>query len=409
MAPTVHIRRTADAVVPDAVRSAPCSLPSKAPVVGRPALFPQQLAALLECGENVLVIDCRPLVEFNASHVRGAINVICSMLLKRRILKGTVTVDKLLTGCECRPPQASAPAQTPSSVLSAALAAVSPKSRVRQKRPVVIYDDAATDACSLQANEAMMLLLQVAESDPSVSPFWLHGGFTAFSRMYPALCERSRPSICTAPPMTPMVKPEPLLKLSLPPTEVLPFLYLGTEKNSADASTLDALGISMILNVAKECPYHFDEGRFEYKKCALEDSSTEDIRRIFDDAFDYIDEARRTNRRVLVHCLGGVSRSVAIVIGYLMSRYSMTLDDAYGYVRERRPVIAPNLNFMGQLLELQEEMQRRTDEIFRVPGGEADAQAVHAPAPLAAQPPPLPQFAQPAPPPTPLQSRFTWM
>ncbi len=35
----------------------------------------------------------------------------------------------------------------------------------------------------------------------------------------------------------------------------------------------------------------------------------------------------------------------------------MTMTDAYKYVRSRRPIVSPNLNFMGQLLEFERDLQ----------------------------------------------------
>jgi len=59
---------------------------------------------------------------------------------------------------------------------------------------------------------------------------------------------------------------------------------------------------------------------------------------------------------VFVHCQAGVSRSATVVIAYLMKHTLMTMTDAYKYVRGRRPVVSPNLNFMGQLLEFEEDL-----------------------------------------------------
>ncbi|XP_070622687.1 LOW QUALITY PROTEIN: dual specificity protein phosphatase 10-like [Erythrolamprus reginae] len=68
------------------------------------------------------------------------------------------------------------------------------------------------------------------------------------------------------------------------------------------------------------------------------------------------EEAHQSGKGVLVHCQAGVSRSATIVIAYLMKHTLMTMGDAYKYVKSRRPVISPNLNFMGQLLQFETDL-----------------------------------------------------
>lgn len=51
----------------------------------------------------------------------------------------------------------------------------------------------------------------------------------------------------------------------------------------------------------------------------------------------------------LVHCNAGVSRSAAIVIGYLMSREGLAFNAALALVKAARPAIRPNPGFHEQL------------------------------------------------------------
>lgn len=64
-----------------------------------------------------------------------------------------------------------------------------------------------------------------------------------------------------------------------------------------------------------------------------------------------IEAARIANGRVLVHCQAGVSRSPTIVMAYIMARFEKSLQETFTFMHNRRSIISPNLNFMGQLLE----------------------------------------------------------
>lgn len=72
--------------------------------------------------------------------------------------------------------------------------------------------------------------------------------------------------------------------------------------------------------------------------------------------FPSTEEAHQAGQGLLIHCQAGVSRSATIVIAYLMKHTWMTMTDAYKFVKSRRPIISPNLNFMGQLLEFEEDL-----------------------------------------------------
>lgn len=60
---------------------------------------------------------------------------------------------------------------------------------------------------------------------------------------------------------------------------------------------------------------------------------------------------------MLVHCVGGVSRSPTVCIAYFVLMGYMTVDKAYAYIKNRRPVIGPNFSFMGELRMLEEKIQ----------------------------------------------------
>lgn len=66
-------------------------------------------------------------------------------------------------------------------------------------------------------------------------------------------------------------------------------------------------------------------------------------------AFKYIDYIVKNNGKVLVHCMAGRSRSVSIVMYYLMRKHLIDSDEAYRLIKAKREEASPNIAFMNQL------------------------------------------------------------
>ena len=72
----------------------------------------------------------------------------------------------------------------------------------------------------------------------------------------------------------------------------------------------------------------------------------------------YAESARSSGGNVLVHCQAGVSRSPTLVVAYLMALYGRPLMETFQLVKQRRQIVAPNFNFMGQLLEFEQRCRQ---------------------------------------------------
>ncbi|KAG8437940.1 hypothetical protein GDO86_008579 [Hymenochirus boettgeri] len=151
-------------------------------------------------------------------------------------------------------------------------------------------------------------------------------------------------------------------------SSILPFLFLGNERDAQDICRMVNLNIGHVLNVTTHLPlYHAESGALRYKRLPATDNSKQDLRQYFEEAFEFIEEAQQAGKGVLIHCQAGVSRSATVVIAYLMKHTLMTVGDAYKFVKGKRPIISPNLNFMGQLLEFESDLNSGVTPRILVP------------------------------------------
>ena len=135
-------------------------------------------------------------------------------------------------------------------------------------------------------------------------------------------------------------------------SEIIPnFLYLGSQKGSEDKEWLLSKGIKKIVSVCESLNRF--EGDFEYLKIMVNDTITQNIDRYFPSSNEFIENARKTNSPVFIHCFSGISRSAAFVIAYLIEHKKMTLSDAIDFVKRKRSFVNINPNFYKQLIDFE--------------------------------------------------------
>ncbi|XP_068580938.1 uncharacterized protein si:ch211-195b15.8 [Cebidichthys violaceus] len=143
-----------------------------------------------------------------------------------------------------------------------------------------------------------------------------------------------------------------------PLSVILPRLYLGAESDVTQ-DRLASLGISYVLSVSRCSPQPSFLPHSRYLRIPIDDSLWADLLPWIPQALHFIDAAMSSGESVLVHCAAGISRSPALAVAYIMYRLGMDLDHAYRFVKERRPSISPNFNFLGQLQHFQGTLSQK--------------------------------------------------
>ncbi|KRZ78762.1 Dual specificity protein phosphatase 8 [Trichinella papuae] len=207
------------------------------------------------------------------------------------------------------------------------------------------------------------------------------------------------------------------------PTKILPFLYLGSQKDAMDEQLLKKYGINYVLNISVASPKPEFLQEENFLRIPVNDSYNDKLLPYFDQTFRFVDKVRETNANVLVHCLAGISRSPTLAIACVMRYLHMTSEEAYKYVKDKRPSISPNFNFLGQLLEFERRLKNisqnatdlhckdllrtQVDEIVDLPSHQTETPSTPSTRPVHEQtgvaktppPPPPPPPLPPQPPP----------
>lgn len=64
-----------------------------------------------------------------------------------------------------------------------------------------------------------------------------------------------------------------------------------------------------------------------------------------------IDDSLIANKKVLIHCQCGVSRSASLILAYFMRAFHLDYSEAYERLKKHAPSISPNLSLIYELME----------------------------------------------------------
>lgn len=111
-----------------------------------------------------------------------------------------------------------------------------------------------------------------------------------------------------------------------------------------------------IINISVEHKCVFSD-KIKYLHIELEDKEDVLLKDRFDEAIRFMNMAfQNPSNRILIHCNLGISRSSTLILAYLMKTYNATLHEAYRFLRHRRPIVCPNMGFLRQLIDYEQNL-----------------------------------------------------
>ncbi|KDQ16659.1 hypothetical protein BOTBODRAFT_106775 [Botryobasidium botryosum FD-172 SS1] len=151
---------------------------------------------------------------------------------------------------------------------------------------------------------------------------------------------------------------------------VIPRLYLSDAISAMDAGILRKYNITHILSVTQHpltYPELLGKGGQGVRDLAilhipLMDTARADLLGVLQRSTEYIQgvlDSPEESGNVLVHCIEGISRSVAVVCAYLIFAKGYTAAEAVDYVKSKRSVSSPNPGFVAQLSRWAERLEEQ--------------------------------------------------
>ena len=139
-----------------------------------------------------------------------------------------------------------------------------------------------------------------------------------------------------------------------PMSQITDNLYLGNFYDALNIKKLSKIGIKKVLSLITDKQLLSYPIEIEHKLIYINDLPRENIIKYFGECLLFIDD----NKKVLVHCMAGSSRSASIVIAYLMWKNQLDFKETVKFVEQIRPCINPNYGFVKQLIIFQKLLKK---------------------------------------------------
>ena len=126
-------------------------------------------------------------------------------------------------------------------------------------------------------------------------------------------------------------------------------IYVGNLSTSTNKELLKKNGITHIICIMSQPTNYFPKD-FKYLNMHAYDIPEFDLTYLFPVSNTFIDNAVKENGKIYIHCMCGASRSVSLVLSYLMWKYpDISLEDHLADIISKRDKARPNVGFLNQL------------------------------------------------------------
>ena len=138
-------------------------------------------------------------------------------------------------------------------------------------------------------------------------------------------------------------------------------LFVGDFLAAKSPKEFNSNGITHCVNCTRRIPNSF-QNQCSYFQIKIDDieSDCKEFEFLLDAALKFVHEALKKSEknRVFIHCAEGRSRSVTLVIAYLIEYRNFNFEDALNLVKSVRAIAKPNEAFENMLRKREERLKK---------------------------------------------------
>ena len=129
----------------------------------------------------------------------------------------------------------------------------------------------------------------------------------------------------------------------------IPFLLKNNFTHVINCSRGSSMEVS---NDEKADANNYDKSpSIKYLPIFLRDDPGADLINCFFQTIDFVESKEESNKpkKILIHCIEGISRAPALIAGYLIWKQNLRVENAIEFIKSRRKCVDINLGFIIQL------------------------------------------------------------
>jgi predicted protein tyrosine phosphatase len=129
-------------------------------------------------------------------------------------------------------------------------------------------------------------------------------------------------------------------------------VFISSVDGAHNWEEIEKHAITHVLCVAPDLEHKFKDKKIIYHQLDILDTVDEDLTKFMKPCMEFIETARNSDGKVLIHCQAGISRSASVCILYMMWKNGLDYDQAYEELKKNRVVVRPNKGFVVHLRNL---------------------------------------------------------